>query len=178
MRPNPPDLTIRDATEADAVGILPIYNHAVAHTTAIWNETLVDLANRQQWLSARQAQGYPVLVAEDPARPGDILGYATFGDWRTIEGFRRTVEHSVYVRTDAHRRGIGRALMQVLIERARGLGKHVMVAAIEAGNEPSLTLHRQLGFEQTALMPEVGCKFGRWLDLAFLQLRLGSGPAD
>jgi L-amino acid N-acyltransferase len=171
-------LTIRDATWVDAAGILPIYNHAVAHTTAIWNETLVDLPNREQWLSARLAQGYPVLVAEDPARPGDILGYATFGDWRTIEGFRRTVEHSVYVRTDAHRRGIGEALMLTLIDRARALGKHVMVAAIEAGNAPSIALHQRLGFQQTALMPEVGCKFGRWLDLAFLQLKLDTGSAD
>jgi len=84
----------------------------------------------------------------------------------------------VYVRTDAHRRGIGHALMQTLIDRARRLGKHVMVAAIEAGNAPSIALHQRLGFQQTALMPEVGCKFGRWLDLAFLQLTLDTGSAD
>ncbi len=165
-------MQIRDAAPSDAEGIMAIYNDAVANTTAIWNDTLVDADNRRQWMAARQAMGYPVLVAVDAQQR--VLGYASFGDWRAFDGFRRTVEHSVYVHPDNRGRGIGKTLMQALIERARGLGKHVMVAAIEAGNTDSIALHRQLGFEQTGLMPEVGTKFGRWLDLAFLQLRLDS----
>jgi phosphinothricin acetyltransferase len=163
---------IRDATLGDAPGILAIYNDAVLNTTAIWNEVLVDLANREKWIADRQALGYPVLVAVDAQQ--HVLGYASFGDWRAFDGYRHTVEHSVYVHQGHRGSGIGRLLMQALIERARTLGKHVMVAAIEAGNTSSIALHQRLGFEQTGLMPEVGTKFGRWLDLAFLQLRLNS----
>ena len=163
---------IRDATVGDAQGIMAIYNDAVLNTTAIWNEVLVDTANREKWMADRQAMGYPVLVAVDDQQ--HVLGYASFGDWRAFDGYRHTVEHSVYVHQGHRGSGIGRLLMQALIERARALGKHVMVAAIEAGNTSSIRLHQQLGFEQTGLMPEVGTKFGRWLDLAFLQLRLNS----
>ena len=162
---------IRDATIDDAQGIMLIYNDAVEHTTAIWNETLVDQANRQAWLIERQVRGYPVLVAVDDSDA--VLGYASFGDWRAFDGYRYTVEHSVYVRDGRRGEGLGRLLMTALIDRARKLNKHVMVAAIEAGNRESIALHLKLGFIQTGLMPEVGTKFGRWLDLAYLQLKLG-----
>ena len=161
-------MIIRDATEADIPGITAIYNDAVAHTTAIWNETLVDADNRRGWLADRTRVGFPVLVAVD----GEVLGYASFGDWRAWDGYRHTVEHSVYVRADRRGGGVGRALMVALIERARGLGKHVMVAGIEAGNTGSIRLHETLGFERVGLLPHVGAKFGVWLDLAFLQLVL------
>lgn len=167
-------LAIRDAVTTDAEGIAAIYNDAVLHTTAIWNEVQVDAANRVRWMTDRQALGYPVLVADDGH--GQVLGYASFGDWRAFDGYRQTVEHSVYVHPNCRGQGIGRQLMQALIARARGLGKHVMVAAIEAGNTGSIALHLQLGFVQTGLMPEVGTKFGRWLDLAWLQLRLDEAP--
>ncbi|WP_342243763.1 GNAT family N-acetyltransferase [Pseudomonas sp. OTU5201] len=161
---------IRDAVEADLPGILAIYNDAVEHTTAIWNETLVDLANRHAWLAERTAAGFPVLVAVNAA--GEVLGYASYGTWRTIEGFRHTVEHSVYVRGDQRGQGLGPALMQALIERARQAGLHVMVAAIERENAASIRLHERLGFVTTGQMPQVGRKFGRWLDLTFMQLIL------
>lgn len=165
-------MPIIDATEAHLPGILAIYNDAVAHTTAIWNEVLVDLDNRRQWWQGRVAQGYPVLVAVEG---GDVLGYASFGDWRAFDGYKYTVEHSVYVAEAARGRGIGLQLMNVLVERARGLNKHVLVAGIEAGNEASIRLHERLGFERVGLMPEVGTKFGRWLDLVFMQLILTPG---
>lgn len=168
-------MEIRDAADGDIDGILAIYNDAVANTTAIWNDTLVDAGNRRAWLAARRQQDYPVLVAV--AADGSVAGYASFGDWRAFDGYRHTVEHSVYVRGDLRGGGIGKALMQALIGRAQALGKHVMVAGIEAGNTGSIALHLKLGFTQTGLMPEVGCKFGRWLDLAFLQLVLDHRPA-
>ena len=90
--------SIQDANDTDLPGILAIYNDAVQHTTAIWNETLVDLANRRAWLAERTASGFPVLVAHDAA--GEVVGYASYGTWRTIEGFRQTVEHSVYIHPD------------------------------------------------------------------------------
>ncbi|MDH4611790.1 N-acetyltransferase family protein [Pseudomonas sp. BN102] len=161
---------IHDARDQDLPGILAIYNDAVENTTAIWNETLVDLANRRAWLAERNAAGFPVLVAVNAA--GEVLGYASYGTWRSIEGFRHTVEHSVYVRGDQRGQGLGPALMQALIDRAREAGLHVLVAAIESENAASIRLHERLGFVTTAQMPQVGRKFGRWLDLTFMQLIL------
>jgi len=162
-------VTIRDATEADLAAIRDIYNHAVEHTTAIWNETVVDLDNRVEWFKARQARGFPVLVAE---RNGTIAGYASYGDWRAFDGFRHTVEHSVYVEKDNQGAGIGKLLMQALIARAGENGIHVMIAGIEANNRASIALHEKLGFRNGGTFFEVGKKFGRWLDLTFMELRI------
>lgn len=162
-------ITIRDATEADLAAIRDIYNHAVEHTTAIWNEVLIDVDNRRAWMELRRAKGFPVLVAE---RAGKVAGYASYGDWRAFDGYRHTVEHSVYVDKDCRGAGIGRLLMQALIDHARGNDKHVMIAAIEAENQPSIALHERLGFRLVGIHREVGIKFGRWLDLAMMELRL------
>ena len=167
-------LIVRDATPADLPAVLYIYNDAVSNTTAIWNETPVDLANRQAWFDLRATQGYPILVAENA--DGAVVGYASFGDWRPFEGFRHTVEHSVYIHPDQRGQGIGPRLMTALIERARACDKHVMVAAIESGNQASIRLHERLGFITTGQMPQVGIKFGRWLDLTFMQLMLEQCP--
>ncbi len=165
----PAAVTIRDATPTDLSAILDIYNDAVANTTAIWNETLVDLDNRKAWHQARLERGFPVLVADVE---GKIAGYASYGDWRAFEGFRHTVEHSVYVEKDHRGGGIGKALMQALVERARQGGIHVMVACIEAGNAGSIRLHQGLGFREVGRFSEVGIKFGRWLDLTCMELRV------
>ncbi|RWX76060.1 N-acetyltransferase family protein [Neorhizobium lilium] len=162
-------MTIRDATEADLAGIMDIYNDAVANTTAIWNETLVDLENRRQWFAARQAKSFPVLVAVED---GAVAGYASYGDWRNFEGFRQTVEHSVYVHRDHRGGGIGRKLMEELVARASANGIHVMIAAIESGNAGSIALHEKLGFRLAGRFSEVGIKFGRWLDLTCMELKL------
>ncbi len=164
---------IRDALPADIIAVLAIYNDAVLNTTAIWNEQPVDLANRQAWFSARATQAYPILVAVDAV--DQVLGYCSFGDWRPFEGFRHTVEHSVYVRADQRGNGLGPLLMKALIERAKACDKHMMVAAIESGNTASIHLHEKLGFVSTGHMPQVGTKFGRWLDLTFMQLDLSPG---
>lgn len=160
---------VRPAVEADLAAILAIYNHAVTHTTAIWNEAEVDLDNRRQWAKARAGQGYPILVAEDA---GSAVGYGSFGDFRAFDGYRFTVEHSLYVAEPARRRGVASALLTALVERATELGKHVMVAGIAGDNEASIRLHARHGFIETARMPEVGTKFGRWLDLVLMQRKL------
>mgnify|MGYP004727013515 CR=1 FL=1 len=102
-----------------------------------------------------------------------VIGYATYGDWRPWDGYRFTVEHSVYVHPDAQGQGVGKHLMQQLITSARKQGKHVMVAGIESGNTGSIILHQKLGFTESGTLREVGTKFGRWLDLTFMQLKLG-----
>ena len=164
---------VRDALPTDLPAIRDIYNDAVLNTTAIWNDQPVDLGNRQAWFSARQAQGYPVLVVVDAE--DNVFGYASFGDWRPFDGFRHTVEHSVYVRSDQRGNGLGPRLMSALIDRARACAKHIMVAAIESGNAASIRLHERAGFVTTGQMPQVGIKFGRWLDLTFMQLYLNPG---
>lgn len=162
-------MNIRFATKEDCAAIAEIYNHAVVHTAAIWNDKTVDTDNRIAWFEARQFAHFPVLVSEEN---GVVTGYSSYGDWRAFDGFRHTVEHSVYVHPDHQGKGLGRALLTALIEEARRRGKHVMVAGIEAQNSASLHLHETLGFITTGQMPQVGTKFGRWLDLTFMQLQL------
>nr|WP_247749050.1 MULTISPECIES: GNAT family N-acetyltransferase [unclassified Rhizobium] len=160
---------MRDAVDADLASIRDIYNHAVEHSTAIWNEVLVDVDNRRQWWNARIAKGYPVLVA---VVDGKVAGYASYGDWRAFDGYRHTVEHSVYVDREARGAGIGEQLMRALIERAAAGNVHVMIAGIEAENAASIRLHEKLGFRVVGTFSEVGIKFGRWLDLTCMELRI------
>jgi L-amino acid N-acyltransferase YncA len=148
---------IRPATESDLPAILGIYNDAVENTTAIWNETAVDLANRQRWFAERTGKGFPVLVAE---RDG-VIGYGSFGDFRPFEGYRVTVEHSVYVAKAA--------LLEALIGEAQRMDKHNMIGGIDASNTPSIALHVKFGFEEVGRMPGVGEKFGKPLDLVLMQ---------
>ena len=162
-------MLIRHATADDCAAIANIFNHAVLHTAAIWSDHTVDTENRLAWFYQRGNAGYPVLVA---CANNTVVGYASFGDWRAFDGFRHTVEHSVYVHPEHHGKGIGKALMEALIAEAKRIGKHVMVAGIESQNAGSIALHHKLGFAITAQMPQVGVKFGRWLDLTFMQLQL------
>ena len=165
---------IRDADDSDLPAITEIHNHAVVHTTAIWNEDAVDVADRAAWLADRTARGYPVIVAVDDS---GLVGYASYAQWRPHSGYKHTVEHSVYVRGDQRGRGIGKTLMAELIERARAAGVHVMIGGIESGNVASIVLHERLGFAEVGRMPQVGAKFGRWLDLSMIQLMLDDRPA-
>ncbi len=162
---------IVDAAEDDLPGILAIYNHVIAASTAVYSEETVTLDDRRSWFQGRLAQGYPVLVARDES---GVLGFASFGDFRAWPCYRHTVEHSVHVRENQRGRGIGTALVQALLGRARDRGKHVIVAGIDADNSVSLRLHARLGFDQVGRFREVGRKFDRWLDLVFLQRRLAA----
>ncbi len=156
---------IRPATEADLPAILAIYNDAVENTTAIWNEKPADLQNRKAWFEERIAKGFPVLVAE---REG-VIGYGAFGEFRPHDGYRVTVEHSVYVDKRARGQGAGEALLAALIVEAKRMDKHNMIGGIDAANAPSIALHVKFGFEEVGRMPGVGEKFGRPLDLVLMQ---------
>jgi phosphinothricin acetyltransferase len=162
-------LEIGDATAADLAAVVTIYNQVLATSTAIFSHVPTTLEERRDWWQARVAQGYPVLVARGDA---GVIGFASFGDFRAWPGYRFTVEHSVHVAAEARGRGAGSALMRPLLARAAALGKHVMVAGIDAANSASIRFHERLGFEQAGRLSEVGYKFDRWLDLVFLQRRL------
>ena len=171
-------MAIRDASEADLPGLVDIYNDVIATSTAVFSSQPVSLDDRRQWWQTRVAQGYPVLVATDAQ---GVAGFATFGDFRAWPGYRYTVEHSVHVRHDRRGQGVGTELISARLPLAVGLGKHVMVAGIDAANTGSVRLHERLGFERVGYLPQVGTKFGRWLDLVLLQRRLTQGaapPAD
>ena len=162
-------ISIRDAREEDLPAVLAIYNDVLTTSTAIYSDQPTTLEDRLAWWQGRVRAGYPVLVAEDES---GLTGFASFGDFRSWPGYRFTVEHSVYVRADRRGCGVGAALMTPLIDRATALGKHVLIAGVDADNAASLRFHERLGFERVAHFREVGFKFGRWLDLVFLQRTL------
>jgi len=168
-----PAAEVRSAKRADLPAILEIYNHAVEHTTASYDLEPQTLAARTAWFKARQAQGWPVLVA---VQAGQVAGWGSYGTFRDKPSYRHSVEHSVYVAPGVQGGGLGTALMHPLIERARQDGHHVMLGAVDAENAGSLRFHERLGFERVAHFRQVGHKFGRWLDMVFLQLLLEHPP--
>lgn len=161
-------MIVRPATAADADSIATILNALRSTTTIEWTDTPHTAEGVLEWLDQHET----VLVAEDR---GDVVGVAAFGPFRDIvkrPGYRFTVENSVHVRQDRWGSGVGRDLMEALIDDARRRGKHTMVAAIDGENGASIRFHERLGFVEVGRMPEIGAKFGRWLDLVLLQLRL------
>ena len=159
-------ITVRDATENDLPQILEIYNDIIEHTTAVYYYEPHTLEMRRQWFEERRQQGFPVFVAE---QDGEILGMSTIGPFRIPTAYQFTVENTVHVAAAARGKGIGKLLMPPIIEAAKQMNKHAIIAGIDASNEVSLRLHRSFGFEEVAHFKAVGFKFGRWLDLKFLE---------
>ena len=164
--------TVRLAARADVPAILTIYNEAVLNTTASYDLEPVSLESRLEWYDQKQASGRPVFVAEGADK---VLGWSTYGEFRAKPGYRYSAEHSVYVAAGSRGQGLGRALMRPVIEHARAAGLHVLIGGVDASNAASMGLHLSLGFEQVAHFRQVGRKFDRWLDLAFMQLILDEG---
>jgi L-amino acid N-acyltransferase YncA len=164
-------MELRDAAEEDMAALAAIYNDVIATSTAIYSSVPVTVEDRRTWWRSRLEAGYPVLVAVDDS---GVAGFSTFGDFRSWPGYRFTVEHTVHVRADRRGGGVGSRLVQALFPRAAALGKHMMIAAVDAANAPSIRFHERLGFHQAGLLREVGYKFDRWLDLVFLQRRIGA----
>lgn len=162
-------MLVRDATPSDVGAITELFNALIPTTTVTWRDDLSTEAEQLAWLQERDRSGFPTLVADGD---GEVAGYCCWTSFRggdRYPGYRRTVELSVHVRGDRHGQGIGRTLLTALIDRARRDGIHVMVAAIDADNVDSIRFHASLGFAEVARMPEVGHKFGRWLDLVLMQ---------
>lgn len=162
-------IDIRDAAEGDLPAILAIHNDIILTSTANFSYHAVDIEDRRAVLRDRQARGFPFLVAVEGEA---LLGYASFGPFRPHDGYLRTVEHSIYVARAHRRRGVAGRLLPALIDRARAMGKHVMVGGLDAANVASIALHERSGFERVGLMPQVGFKFDRYLDLLWMQLTI------
>ena len=163
-------MLIRDAGPADLPRILDITNHAILTGTALWTIVPATLESRRAWMAERQQAGHPVLVVE---QDGAIAGFGSYGPFRPHDGYLHTVEHSLYIDPAATRRGLGTAMLRALVEHATARGKHAMIGGVEAGNAASITLHERLGFRVAGTLPQVGAKFGRWLDLVFMHRLLG-----
>jgi L-amino acid N-acyltransferase YncA len=160
-------IIVRHATENDLAAILTIYNDVILYTTAVYDYQPHTIEMRKAWLNTKKEQGFPVFVAEEN---GKVLGLSSIGPFRAWAAYKFSVENSIYVAAEARGKGIGKLLMPPVIEAARQLGMHTILAGIDAGNDASIQLHRHFGFEEVAHFKEVGYKFDRWLDLKFLQL--------
>ena len=162
------DVSVRPATPADLPAIHEIYNEAVRNTTATYDHKPRDFAYRERWFQDHEEARYPVFVATGPGE--HVLGWSSLSQYHDRFGYRFTAENSVYVAAGQRGRGIGRMLLPPLIATARRRGLHVIIAAIDAQNEASVRLHASFGFQQVGLFREVGHKFGRWLDVLYMQL--------
>ena len=159
---------IRLATVADLDAVREIYNYYVERSTCTYMIERETAAQRLAWFQAH-GPAHPVTVAESD---GEVVGWASLSSWSSRCGYSRTAEASVYVRHDHHRRGVGRALLLDLIDRAKALGHHVIIGGASADQTASLELQYALGFERVAYFKETGYKFGKWLDVVYTQLIL------
>lgn len=163
-------MLVRPALDPDLPGILEIYNEAVLNTTATYDCEPRTMEHRVAWFEEHQKLDYPVFVAQDDS--GRIVGWSALNQYHARPGYRFTTENSVYVAADQRGRGVGKLLMPPLVAAARERGLHAILAGIDATNQASLRLHASFGFEQVARFKEVGFKFGRWLDVIYMELLL------
>src|SRR6185503_12963775 len=160
-------MQIRPATHADLPGILEIYNEAVLNTTATYDYEPRTLEHRTEWFEERTQAGYPVVVAVDDA--GHVAGWSALNPFHARFGYRFTAENSVYVESTMRGKGLGKLLLPPLIEGARAKGLHAIIATIDADNAVSIRLHAAFGFEKVGHFKQTGFKFGRWLDVVYME---------
>jgi L-amino acid N-acyltransferase YncA len=164
-------VTIGNASHQDLPEILAIYNEVIRNSTAVFSELEYTPERGRDWFDGKTSSGFPFIVARNDS---GVVGFASFGDFRSWPGYRHSVEHSIHVRHDCRGQGVGRTLLIALKARATAMHKHVMIAGIDADNLASIRLHQSLGFINVGQFKEVGFKFGRWLDLVFLQCILAA----
>lgn len=179
-------MQIRDAKADDFSQVTEIYNEIVQTSTAIYSDQCATVEERIAWWRSRCASGFPVLVAVEDGQdkdqtmqePESILGFASYGPFRSWPGYRFTAEGTVHVRSSSRSQGVGRALLVELVRRARENGMHSLIAGVDAQNPASLQFLERFGFERVGLLREVGFKFDRFLDLVFLQLQLSATAGE
>jgi L-amino acid N-acyltransferase YncA len=166
-------LEIRAATAGDLPSVTEIYDHAVRYGTATFELIPPDLVEMMRRFGVLMDGGFPYLVA---VLEGRVVGYAYAGAYRPRPAYRFTVENSVYLEPAIHRRGIGLQLLQRLITESEARGYRQMIAVIgDSANAGSIGVHARCGFEMIGTHPDVGFKFGRWLDTVMMQRALGEG---
>ena len=163
-------IRVRPAQREDCPGILEIYNDAVLNTTATYDYEPRTIAQRQTWFDEHKKSGLPIFAALNET--GRIVGWSALNRYHDRMGYRFTSENSIYISPDYRGQGIGKLLLAPLIESAKQLGLHVIIAAIDGTNEPSIRLHKRFGFETVGCFKRVGYKFDRWLDVVYMELLL------
>ncbi len=166
---------IRRAAREDCPAILAIYNDAVLHTTASYDYEPRTLEQRFEWFDAHQREDFALFVAE--ADGGEIVGWSALNQYHDRVGFRFTTENSIYVAEAWRGCGLGRRLLGPLVEAAETRGLRAIIAAIDATNEASIRLHARFGFEKVGHFRQVGFKFGRWLDVVYMERLIGNPPS-
>ena len=166
----PSGIEIRPAVRADVPAILEIYNEAVSTTTASYDYEPRTLEHRMAWFDDHVQNDYAIFVAAPPG--AKVLGWSALNRFHDRPGYRFTAENSIYIAAGNRGQGIGKRLMPPVIEAARSRSLHAILAAIDASNEASLRLHAGFGFQQVGHFKEVGFKFGRWLDVIYMELLL------
>ncbi|GED67818.1 N-acetyltransferase [Brevibacillus reuszeri] len=161
-------IRIRDAVIDDLPAMLHIYNHAIRNLVATFDLEEQSLEQREIWFY-KHGENYPLLVAESE---GKIVGYSCLSTFREKPAYAQSTELSVYVADDVRGKGVGTALMAVILQRAAQLGYHTVISGIVGGNEASIALHQKFGFHFIGQFREVGFKFGEWQDVHFYQLLL------
>ena len=161
-------VTIRPATEKDLSAINDIYNHYVLHSTCTYQEETETIENRRLWFQ-QHGERHPIVIAHVA---GEVVGWGSLSPYHRRSAYRCTVENSVYVHHEHHCRGIGSRLLQELISRAHAVGHHAIIAGIDAEQTASVALHAKFQFEHVGRLKQVGFKFGRWLDVVYMELLL------
>jgi L-amino acid N-acyltransferase YncA len=161
-----------------SAAILAIFNEAIANSTALYDYALRTPDSMVMWFAGKAFKNYPVIGVENAL--GELMGFASYGQFRERPAYKYSVEHSVYVDARFRGQGVGRILMKEIIAAAGQQDYHVMVGGIDAANSVSIRLHEAFGFTHCGTVKQAGFKFGRWLDLAFYQLilRTPAAPVD
>ncbi|MBY8976612.1 N-acetyltransferase [Rhodobacteraceae bacterium NNCM2] len=159
---------LRPARSSDLAALADLVNYEILNGTASWTDKPHTQEYMANWIVERTGSGFPVFVAE----LDEVVGVASYSSFRKGDGYRHTVEHSIYVAPKARRQGIATALISRLIDQAVADGHHRMIGCISSDQEASIRLHKDLGFKEVGRLTEVGRKFDRWLDLVMMMRNL------
>jgi phosphinothricin acetyltransferase len=170
--------TVQCEYECHAEAILAIFNDAILNSTALYDYKPRTMEMMKAWFDAKRKGNFPIIGIEDES--GTLMGFGSYGTFRAWPAYKYSVEHSVYVDARFRMRGVGRALLERLIEAAQRQDYHLLIGGIDAANQASIALHEKLGFSCCGTIRQAGFKFGRWLDLSFYQRTLPtpSQPVD
>jgi phosphinothricin acetyltransferase len=165
---------VRCEPKRHAEAILAIFNDAILNSTALYDYKPRTMDTMAAWFDTKAKGKFPVIGIENDS--GELMGFGSYGTFRAWPAYKYSVEHSVYVDARFRGQGVGKRLLQEIINAAQQQDYHVLVGGIDATNTASIRLHERLGFLPCGTIKHAGFKFGRWLDLAFYQLIL-STPA-